>query len=121
VAVAGCTSSAAPTKQASTEAAPVLTTYSWFDAINAKNGTAVSALVAPAFRYIMNQLGGSPAAWPTFSSLECRSGTTTSNEATVHCSFVESQPVFNGNPDSSWTVSLHKQTSSTWLIQTFSR
>jgi len=96
---------------------PVQATLSWFFAINHKDKAAAVAHFAPAAAYQMAWASQwQPSAWPTFSALRCRQVTRRATAAWVFCTFDESQAPAVGNPDSFWTVELHRQADGRWLI-----
>jgi hypothetical protein len=67
----------------------------------------------------MNWGNGDTSTWPTFSALHCKQLSHRATTATVYCSFKESQAPAVGNPDSFWTVSLHRQRGGRWLITNY--
>jgi hypothetical protein len=127
--VAGCSSSAGPavssppshtTGRASVTAAlyqpPEQATLSWFFAINHKDKAAAIAHFEPAAAGQMNWGNGNTSTWATFTALHCKQTGRTTTTASVHCTFNESQAPSIGNPDSFWTVYLHRQPDGRWLI-----
>ncbi len=95
---------------------PVKATLSWFFAINLRDKAAAIAHFAPAAAYQMSWGNGDTSTWPTFSALHCLQVSRRGAAAWVHCTFTESQAPSVGNPDSFWTVELHRQADGRWLI-----
>jgi hypothetical protein len=132
-AMAGCGSSPGPaaSKQASHRPgratvsavalyqSPRQATLSWFDAINHKNKAAAVAHFTPAAANQMNWVNGDTSTWATFSALHCKQVSRSAATAVVYCTFKESQAPSVGNPDSFWTVSLHRQPDGRWLITNY--
>jgi hypothetical protein len=133
-AIAGCGSSSGPAvsspaspgpgRSAVSAAAvyqpPAQATLSWFFAINHKDKAAAVAHFAPATADQMAWASQwQPSAWPTFSALHCRQVSRRAAAAWVYCTFTESQAPSAGNPDSFWTVELHRQADGRWLITSY--
>ena len=126
--VAGCSSSAGSaassppshtTGRANVTAlyqSPEQATLSWFFAINHKDKAAAIAHFEPAAAGQMNWGNGNTSTWSTFTALHCKQVSRTTTTASVHCTFNESQAPSVGNPDSFWTVYLHRQPDGRWLI-----
>lgn len=130
--VAGCGSSSgsdasAPNSpspaQASVSAAlyrsPEQATLSWFFAINHKDKAAAVAHFTRAAADQMDWGEGDTSTWPTFSALHCKQASRNGVTASVYCTFKESQAPAVGNPDSWWTVYLHRQHDGRWLINNY--
>lgn len=125
-AVAGCNSSAGPavsshmpgraTVTAALYQSPEQAALSWFFAINHKDKAAAIAHFAPAAAGQMNWGNGNTSTWATFTALHCKQVSRITTTASVHCIFHESQAPSVGNPDSFWTVYLHRQPDGRWLI-----
>jgi hypothetical protein len=111
--VAGCGGSAAPS--ARRVDARVAAVESWFFAINHKDLAGAEAAFLPADRSQMDWENGETSGWPTFSDLRCKLMSSSSSQATVYCSFDESQAAAEGNPDTFWTVELSHSVGH-WLI-----
>ena len=95
---------------------PEQATLSWFFAINHKDDAAAVAHFEPAAADQMNWGNGDTSTWATFSALHCRQVSRKAMTASVFCTFRESQAPSVGNPDSFWTVDLHRQPDWRWLI-----
>lgn len=96
---------------------PEQATLSWFSAINHKDRVAAVAHFTRAAAGQMNWGGGDTSTWSTFSALRCKPAIRHSaTTASVYCTFKESQSLSEGNPDSFWTVYLHRQSDGRWLI-----
>lgn len=133
IAIAGCDSTPASSAsapgshkpgQADASAAalyrsPEQATLSWFFAVNHKDKAAAVAHFQPAAAGQMNWGNGDTSTWPTFSALHCRQLSRSGTTATTYCRFKESQAPAAGNPDSFWTVSLHRQPDGRWLITNY--
>ena len=65
---------------------------------------------------LMDWGNGDTSTWSTFTKLRCKPLSQGAESATVYCSFDESQSPSEGNPDSSWTVSLARQPDGRRLI-----
>jgi hypothetical protein len=98
---------------------PAQATLSWLYAINHKDKAAAVAHFEPAAADQMNWGHGDTSTWPTFPALHCRQVSRSAITAVVYCSFKESQAPAVGNPDSFWTVSLHRQRGARWLITSY--
>jgi hypothetical protein len=113
----GSTSGSGSASQGDTRT-PVAATSTWFAAINAKDQSAVLALMTST-----NGAEGawreSPSGWPTFTNLRCHALSEATNTATVECTFQESAATGAGNPDSFWDVELVKQPSGGWLVDNY--
>lgn len=133
VAASGCGSSQAPKLSSSASPAPVRVslpaawsyqspeqaTLSWFYAINHKDKAAAVAHFEPAAADQMDWGDGDTSTWPMFSALHCKPTSQTATTASVYCTFTESQASSVGNPDSFWTVELHRQPDGRWLITSY--
>lgn len=133
-AVAGCSSSAGPRASASAShkrgqanasadvlyQSPQQATLSWFLAINHRDKAAVLAHFDRAAPGAHGQLEAwattEPSRWSRFSALHCRQTSRSATTASVHCAFKESWSPYEGNPDSWWTVYLHRHPDGRWLI-----
>jgi hypothetical protein len=98
---------------------PEQATLSWFFAINHKDKAAAIAHFEPAAAGQMDWGNGDTSTWATFSALHCKQVSRSVTTASVHCTFKESQAPSNGNPDSFWTVYLHRQAGGRWLITNY--
>ena len=98
---------------------PKQATLSWFFAINHKNKAAAIAHFEPAAANQMNWGNGDTSTWATFSALHCRQVSRSAITASVYCTFKESQAPSVGNPDSFWTIYLHRQPNGRWLITNY--
>jgi hypothetical protein len=98
---------------------PEQATLSWFYAINHKDKAAAVAHFTPAAADQMNWGNGDTSTWATFSALHCRQLSRSATTASVYCTFKESQAPSVGNPDSFWTVYLHRQSDGRWLITNY--
>lgn len=129
IAIAGCGSS--PSAKASSQGShqpgrasvaaasfqsPQQATLSWFFAVNHKDRADAIAHFTPAAANQMDWGNGDTSTWPTFSALHCKQVSRSVKTASVRCTFKESQAPSVGNPDSFWTVSLHRQPDMRWLI-----
>jgi hypothetical protein len=98
---------------------PGQATLSWFFAINHKDKAAAIAHFEPAAAGQMDWGNGDTSTWATFSALHCKPVSRSATTAAVYCRFEESQAPSNGNPDSFWTVYLHRQADGRWLITNY--
>jgi len=98
---------------------PEQATLSWFFAINHKDKAAAIAHFTRAAADQMNWGNGDTSTWATFSALQCRQVSRSATTASVYCTFNESQAPSVGNPDSFWTVYLHRQPDGRWLITNY--
>jgi hypothetical protein len=98
---------------------PQQATLSWFRAINHKDKAAAVAHFTPAAAGQMNWGNGDTSTWATFSALHCKQVSRSGTTASVYCTFKESQAPSVGNPDSFWTVYLHRQPDGQWLITNY--
>jgi hypothetical protein len=90
------------------------TVLAWFAAMNARDTRAAAALFVPSSRWETENLGQIPK--NAFTNLRCEpQGRSTSNKATIHCTFKEAPGSWSGNPDTWWDVHLEK-TGTKWLI-----
>ena len=64
----------------------------------------------------MNWGNGDTSTWATFSALHCKQVSRSATTASVSRTFKESQAPSVGNPDSFWTVYLHRHLDRRWLI-----
>jgi hypothetical protein len=96
---------------------PLDATTSWFTAINAKKGAATLAHFS-ANAGVRSAWTTDPAGWPTFTGVNCRSAQSTANEATMTCTFHESDLPDAGNVDDFWDVHLVRH-GDTWLIDDY--
>ena len=98
---------------------PKQATLSWFFAINHRDKAAAIAHFEPAAANQMNWGNGDTSTWATFAALHCKQVSRTATTASVYCTFRESQAPSVGNPDSFWTVYLHRQRNGQWLITNY--
>jgi hypothetical protein len=126
VLIEGCTSSGSASSGRPNQAgqsrngdSPVQTAEAWFHDINQKNVAAANADFVPANAEMMNWAGGDSSQWPMFSHVNCRQLSESATDASVLCTFDESAAPAVGNPDSFWTVSMHRQPSGRWLIDNY--
>lgn len=96
---------------------PEQAALSWFSAINDKNMAAVVSHLTRAAARRTGWVSVDPSTWSTFSALHCKPAIRQSTiSASVYCAFKESKSPSEGNPDSFWTVYLHRQPDGRWLI-----
>jgi hypothetical protein len=98
---------------------PVQTTYAWFRSVNDKDLSATQRHFEPNQRGMMVWGGGDTATWPTFTAIHCSTTDQKSDFAVLYCSFTESPGAAVGNPDSFWSVVLHRQPPGRWLISSY--
>ena len=103
-----------PTPVAGSQAGPVQTVASWFDAINSRNVSAAKQLVTPNEVAAQSEWAGTPS--PAFTKLHCRLTSSTKSSAEVLCTFQEAPGSWSGNPDTFWSISLTKGTAGQWLV-----
>jgi hypothetical protein len=116
-AVAGCGSSPDASVSVTLYQSPEQATLSWFSAINHRDKTAVVDHLTRAAAHRTGWGSVATSAWSTFSALHCKPAIRQSaTSASVYCAFKESQSPSEGNPDSFWTVYLHRQPDGRWLI-----
>lgn len=119
-AVSGC---GAPQDSKATATAlyrsPEQATVSWFYAINHKDKADAVAHFTRAAAGQMNWGNGDTSTWPVFSNLRCKPASRGARNASVYCTFSESQAPAEGNPDSFWTVYLQRQPGGRWLIDNY--
>lgn len=116
---AGCGSSAPVSVAVASYQTPEQATLSWFSAINQKDKAAAVGHFAPAAAYMMAWGGGDTSTWATFSDIHCKLLNLNGTDATVNCTFVESQAPSVGNPDSFWDIYLVQQPGKRWLITNY--
>jgi hypothetical protein len=109
---------ASPSAQ-SAAGSPVQTAIAWFDAINDKNVSQVNSFFAPGVYVQLGWNEWKPSTWSTFSAVRCRKSTASVFNATVFCSFNETQSPSEGNPDAWWTVSMQRRPQQRWLITSY--
>jgi hypothetical protein len=111
----GCSTSQPPRQTSVAVESQVKTALAWFQAVNQKDKPLAVAHFAPGDRGQMNWGDGSTSGWPRFSNVHCRALAHAGPQ--VLCPFKESDAPDVGNPDSFWTISFVR-TSSTgpWLI-----
>src|ERR1019366_7453277 len=118
-AFAGCSSQVRTLPPPKAGATPLQAADSWFTAIDEKKLSITRADFESSERYMMNWGAGNSATWPTFSAVHCRTLSETTTDAWVSCSFHESHSAAVGQPGNIWTISMHRQASSPWLITNY--
>lgn len=92
---------------------PVLTTLSWFQAVNAHDMALAVAHFVPADRGMMEW-----SSWgPPFTHIHCSARSVTTSKASVYCTFANiDYPATGMSNVSFWDVSLTRESSGPWLI-----
>jgi hypothetical protein len=119
VIAAGCGSPAASNIRPATLQTPKQATVSWFAAVTETTKAIALADFEPKARDMMEWGGGRTSTWPTFSDVRCKTLIRTASEASVYCTFSESDSPAVGNPDTFWTVYVQRNTNRRWLISDY--
>ena len=113
---AGCGAGPSTSPQGAGRASPVGVAMSWFRAINGKDLSAAQGYFEPKDAGMMDWMNGQTSTWPTFSDVHCRLVSLARADASVYCTFHESQAPAVGNPDTFWTVGMQRGAGGPWLI-----
>jgi hypothetical protein len=112
--LAGCSST--PSEAPARPLTPVETAMAWFHAINTDDVPTARGLFVPSQRQQIAWLNQPKSDLSTFTHLHCGSTSTSSERASVKCTFRESASPTEGNPDSFWSIYMQRAPGGHWLI-----
>jgi hypothetical protein len=118
--LSGCGFRVASTARSSTKfETPTQVALAWFSAINSNDVRAAHRLFEPSQVDLIAWMNEPAADQSKFTDIHCRMTSLTANSAAVLCTFVESASPTEGNPDTFWSVYVHRSPSNGWLIDNY--